>query len=213
MAENLIHEIGNFLSSMAHGNLQDMVKSIGLFGIWAIIFAESGIMLGFFLPGDSLLVTSGLLASQGFLNIYVLLFGCFVFAVLGDNVGYFTGYHLGRRLFEKEDSRFFKRKYLEETENFYSKHGQKTIILARFVPIVRTFAPIIAGTAAMRYKTFMFFNLIGGFLWTMGLTLFGYFLGRVVPDVDRYLLPIILVIIILSLAPAIWHFIEPRLKK
>jgi membrane-associated protein len=132
---------------------------------------------------------------------------------LGDNVGYFTGYRLGRKLFTKEDSRFFKKSYLQETENFYNKHGQKTIILARFVPVVRTFAPIVAGTAAMKYRTFMFFNLIGGFIWTMGLTLFGYFLGRVVPDVDRYLLPIILVIIVLSLAPAIWHLIEPKLKK
>jgi membrane-associated protein len=213
MEGNLIQEIGKFLGHLGHGNLQDLIKSIGLLGIWGIIFAESGIMLGFFLPGDSLLVTSGLLASQGFFNIAVLLFGCFVCAVLGDNVGYFTGYRLGRKLFNKEDSRFFKKSYLQETENFYNKHGQKTIILARFVPVVRTFAPIVAGTAAMKYKTFMFFNLIGGFIWTMGLTLFGYFLGRVVPDVDRYLLPIILVIIVLSLAPAIWHLIEPKLKK
>ena len=190
--------------------LQDLVKSIGYFGVWGIIFAESGIMLGFFLPGDSLLVTAGFLASQGHLDIRILLFGCFVAAVLGDNVGYFTGNRLGRRLFAKEDSRFFKKKYLEDTENFYAKHGQKTIILARFIPVVRTFAPIVAGTAAMQYKTFMSYNLIGGFVWTFGLTLFGYFLGQVVPDVDRYLLPIILLIIVISIAPAVLHFLEAR---
>jgi membrane-associated protein len=193
-------------------SLEGLIKSVGYFGVWGIVFAESGIMLGFFLPGDSLLVTSGFIASQGHLNIWVLVFGCFVSAVLGDNVGYFTGYRLGRKLFAKEDSRFFKKQYLQEAESFYEKHGQKTIILARFMPVVRTFAPVIAGTAAMQYKTFMFYNLIGGFIWTFVLTLFGYFLGRVVPDVDRYLLPIILLIIVISSAPAIWHLIEPRLK-
>jgi len=213
MDGNFFQELGQNIGHLLHGNLQEPVKSIGYFGIWAIIFAESGIMLGFFLPGDSLLVTAGLIASQGFLNIYILLFGCFVCAVLGDNVGYFTGYRLGRKLFAKEDSRFFKKKYLQETESFYAKHGQKTIILARFVPVVRTFAPIIAGTAAMRYKTFMSYNMIGGLVWTFGLTLFGYFLGRVIPDVDRYILPIVIVIILISSAPALWHLVEPRLKK
>ncbi len=192
--------------------LQEQIKNIGYLGVWGIVFAESGLMIGFFLPGDSLLVTAGFIASQGYLNVWVLVFGCFVCAVLGDNVGYFTGHRWGRKLFTQEDSRFFKKRYLQETESFYQKHGQKTIILARFMPVVRTFAPIIAGTAAMQYKTFMFYNLIGGFIWTFGLVLFGYFLGRVVPDVDRYLLPIILVIIFISLAPAIWHLIEPRLK-
>jgi membrane-associated protein len=213
MDGNFLQQLGQNIGNLLHGNLQDGVKSIGYLGIWSIVFAESGIMLGFFLPGDSLLVTAGLLAFKGYFNIYVLIFGCFVCAVLGDNVGYFTGYRLGRKLFSKEDSRFFKKKYLEETENFYSKHGQKTLILARFVPVIRTFAPIIAGTAAMRYKTFMSYNVIGGLIWTVGMTLFGYFLGQVIPDVDHYLLPIIIVVILVSSAPTIWHLLEPRLKK
>lgn len=198
-----------------HGeNLQEWIKQIGYLGIWAIIFAESGLMIGFFLPGDSLLFTAGFLASQNFLNIFVLIFGAFVCAVFGDNVGYATGYRFGRRLFQKEDSRIFKRKYLIQTQNFYDKHGQKTIVLARFMPIVRTFAPIVAGTAAMRYKTFMTYNLVGGALWTVGVTLLGFFLGKVIPDVDKYLLPIIAVIILVSIAPSIWHVVaEHRSSK
>ncbi|MBD2580469.1 VTT domain-containing protein [Oscillatoria sp. FACHB-1406] len=191
-----------------HGeNLQEWIKHIGYLGIWAIIFAESGLMIGFFLPGDSLLFTAGFLASQNFLNIFVLIFGAFACAVFGDNVGYATGHRFGRRLFQKEDSRIFKRKYLIQTQNFYAKHGQKTIVLARFMPIVRTFAPIVAGTAAMRYKTFMTYNLIGGAVWTVGVTLLGFFLGKVIPDVDKYLLPIIAVIILVSIAPSIWHVV------
>lgn len=191
-----------------HFDLPELIKSLGYFGVWGIIFAESGLMIGFFLPGDSLLFTAGLLASQGFLNIFVLIFGAFVCAVFGDNVGYATGYRFGRKLFEKKDSRFFKKKYLIQTQNFYAKHGKKTIILARFMPIVRTFAPIVAGTASMQYKVFMTFNLIGGFLWTLGITLLGFFLGRVIPDIDKYLLPIVIAIIILSIAPSIIHVIQ-----
>jgi membrane-associated protein len=195
-----------------HFDLRGLVASFGYFGIWAIIFAESGLLIGFFLPGDSLLVTAGVLASipDSPLNIFVLIFGCFVCAVLGDNVGYTTGYRFGRKLFDKPDSRFFKKKYLTQTQNFYEQHGKKTIVLARFLPIVRTFAPIVAGTAAMNYRIFIFFNVIGGFVWTVGVTLLGYYLGAIIPEdkVDRYLLPIILVIIIVSAAPSILHVIK-----
>lgn len=191
-----------------HGdNLQEWIQQIGYLGIWAIIFAESGLMIGFFLPGDSLLFTAGFLSSQHFFNPFVLIFGAFVCAVLGDNVGYATGHRFGRRLFQKEDSRIFKRKYLIQTQNFYDKHGQKTIVLARFMPIVRTFAPIVAGTAAMRYKIFISYNLIGGAMWTIGITLLGFFLGQAIPDVDKYLLPILGVIILVSIAPSIWHVV------
>jgi len=213
MDGNFLQGISHYIADLRHESFQDVVKSIGYLGIWSIIFAESGIMLGFFLPGDSLLFTAGFIASKGMLNIWVLLFGCFVFAVIGDSFGYYTGYRFGRKLFAKKDSRFFKRKYLEETENFYARNGEKTIIIARFVPVVRTFAPIVAGTAAMKYKTFLAYNIIGGFLWTIGITLLGYFLGKVIPDVDRYLLPIIVLIILISSAPTIWHLIAPRLKK
>lgn len=193
-----------------HFNLPDLIKHLGYFGVWAIVFAESGLLVGFFLPGDSLLFTAGFIASQGFLNIVVLIFGCFVFAVLGDNVGYATGHRFGRRLFQKEESFFFHKKNLQKTQAFYDKHGKKTVVLARFMPIVRTFAPIIAGVGSMRYRTFMFYNLIGGFLWTVGITLLGYFLGKAIPaeQVDKYLLPIILGIIVLSLVPSIIHLIQ-----
>jgi membrane-associated protein len=197
-----------------HFDLPQLIKSLGYFGVWAIVFAESGLLIGFFLPGDSLLFTAGFLASQNILDVRVLIFGCFVCAVLGDNVGYATGYRFGRRLFQKEDSWLFHKKHLVTAEKFYTKYGKKAIVLARFMPIVRTFAPIVAGMAAMRYRTFMSYNLIGGFLWTFGITLLGYYLGRVIPDVDKYLLPIILVIIIVSVAPSLIHLIqENRLNK
>ncbi len=193
-----------------HFNLPDLIKHLGYFGVWAIVFAESGLLIGFFLPGDSLLFTAGFIASQGFLNIWVLIFGSFVCAVLGDNVGYATGHRFGRKLFQKEESFFFHKKNLQKTQAFYDKHGKKTVVLARFMPIVRTFAPIIAGIGSMRYRTFMFYNLIGGFLWTVGITLLGYFLGKAIPaeQVDKYLLPIIGAIIVLSLVPSIIHLIQ-----
>ena len=193
-------------------NLEQIIEKIGLLGIWAIIFAESGLLVGFVLPGDSLLFTAGLLASKGFFNIGVLTFGCFVCAVLGDNVGYATGYRFGRKLFDKEESMFFKKKHLVETENFYDKHGPKAIILARFVPIIRTFAPIIAGVAAMRYRTFMTYNLVGGFLWAVGVTLLGYYLGSMIPDPDKYILPTVFVIILVSFLPVILHFVQAKLE-
>jgi membrane-associated protein len=195
-----------------HFDLPQIVKSLGYFGVWAIIFAESGLLIGFFLPGDSLLFTAGFVAytKPELLNIWVLIFGAFVCAVLGDNVGYATGHRFGRRLFQKEDSWLFHKKHLEKTQSFYEKHGKKTLILARFVPIVRTFAPIIAGIGAMHYRTFMSYNLIGGLLWTFGITLLGYFLGKSLPaeQVDKFLLPIIGLIIVVSLIPSIIHIIK-----
>ncbi|MCL1464945.1 DedA family protein [Argonema galeatum] len=191
-----------------HFDLPQLIKSLGYFGVWAIIFAESGLLVGFFLPGDSLLFTAGFIASQGFLNIWVLIFGAFVCAVLGDNVGYATGYRFGRRLFQKEDSWLFHKKHLVKTQNFYEKYGKKTIVLARFMPIVRTFAPIVAGIGSMQYRTFMSYNLMGGALWTFGITLAGYYLGQVIPDVDKYLLPIVGIIIVVSLLPSVIHIIQ-----
>lgn len=193
-----------------HMDLLQLIKSFGYLGIWAIVFAESGLLVGFFLPGDSLLFTAGFLSSQGFLNIYLLILGSFICAVLGDNVGYATGHRVGRRLFNRSDSWMFHQKHLTRAQNFYAKHGKKTIILARFMPIVRTFAPIVAGIGSMRYSTFFAYNIIGGLLWTVGITLLGFFLGRVIPDVDKYLLPIILIIIIVSISPSILHLYHEK---
>ncbi len=196
------------------GQLQELINSYGYWPVWGIIFAESGLLIGFFLPGDSLLFLAGFVASlpQSQMNIAVLIFGSFVCAVLGDNVGYATGYRLGRRLFQKQDSWLFKKKNLEKTQDFYQKHGNKTIVIARFTPLIRTFAPIVAGVAAMRYRTFMFYNIIGGFLWTFGITLLGFFLGKFIPaeQLDKYLLPIIGLIVVISLLPSVIHIIQDK---
>ncbi|MBW4506177.1 MAG: VTT domain-containing protein [Scytonematopsis contorta HA4267-MV1] len=202
-----------------HFDIVQIVKSLGYFGVWGIIFAESGLLIGFFLPGDSLLFTAGFVSSQGLLNIWVLIFGSFVCAVFGDNIGYATGHRFGRNLFQKEDSWLFHKKHLVKTQGFYEQHGKKTIVLARFVPIIRTFAPIIAGVGAMHYRTFMSYNLVGGFLWTFGITLLGFFLGKSLPaeQVDKYLLPIIGIVIVISLIPSILHILkenrESKIKK
>jgi membrane-associated protein len=198
-------------------DLPALIKSLGFWGghliIWAVIFAESGLLVGFFLPGDSLLFTAGFLASQGFLNIWLLAIGCFICAVLGDNVGYTTGYRFGRKLFQKTESRFFHKENLVKAQDFYEQHGKKTIILARFLPVVRTFAPIVAGIGKMNYSTFFQYNLIGGFGWTIGLTFAGFWLGKAIPDVDKYLLPIVAGIILISIAPTLFHLYQARQSK
>ncbi|MDP3962687.1 MAG: VTT domain-containing protein [bacterium] len=189
---------------------QKIITAFGLVGVILIVFAESGLFFGFFLPGDSLLFTAGFLASQGILPISLLLIGTFVAAVLGDSVGYWFGKKTGPALFSKEDSFFFKKRYMEKARIFYEIHGKKTIILARFMPIIRTFAPIIAGIGNMHYRTFLAYNILGGFIWSFGLTLLGYFLGRSIPGVDKYLLPIIIAIIITSLIPGLVHLYKSR---
>jgi membrane-associated protein len=178
-----------------------IIKTLGLIGIIIFVFAESGLFFGFFLPGDSLLFTAGLLASQGILNITILVVACTVAAIFGDSVGYSFGKYVGPRIFKKEDSFFFHKKHLKNAGDFYEKYGAKAIILARFVPIVRTFAPIVAGVGQMKYKKFLTFNVVGGVFWTTALSLLGYFIGRSVSNVDKYLLPIIAVIIVISFLP------------
>lgn len=193
-----------------HFDFKELIQIYSYFLIFPIIFAESGLLIGFFLPGDSLLFTAGFLASQGYMNIWVLAIGCFIAAVLGDSVGYAFGHKVGRRLFRKKESLLFKPDHLEKAEKFYEKYGKKTIILARFLPAVRTFAPIVAGIGRMDYKTFVTYNIIGGFLWGVLITLLGYFLGHLIPDVDKYLLPILAVIIVASVAPTIIHILQER---
>jgi membrane-associated protein len=191
-----------------HFDLPQIIKTVGLFGVAAIVFAESGLLVGFFLPGDSLLFTAGFLASQGFFDITLLCIVCFIAAVTGDSVGYAFGKRVGPKLFTKEDSMLFHKDNLAKAQHFYEQHGRKTIILARFLPVVRTFAPIVAGIGNMEYKTFLMFNVIGGFMWAVGVTVAGYFLGRAIPDVDKYLLPIIVVIIFISVAPTAIHLLK-----
>ena len=189
-------------------DLAKLIETVGYVGLLAIIFAESGLLIGFFLPGDSLLFTAGFLASQAILSLPVLLIFVPIAAIAGDSVGYSFGRRVGRRLFQKQDSLFFHKKNLRRAEEFYEKHGAKTIVLARFMPIVRTFAPIVAGISEMHYRRFVTYNIIGGVLWGLGVTLIGYFLGGLIPDVDRYLLPIVIFIIVISVLPSAVHILK-----
>lgn len=194
-------------------DLVELIQTVGYIGVFAIVFAESGLFFGFFLPGDSLLFTAGLLASQGYFHLWVLVPLLVLAAVLGDNAGYWTGKKLGGWLMRQKDSFFFKKKYLTEAQRFYEQHGGKALILARFIPAVRTFAPIAAGIANMQYDKFFFNNILGGTLWAAGMTVGGYFLGKVIPNADKYLLPIIAVIVIASLVPAILHMRGDKKKE
>lgn len=193
-----------------HFDLAELVKAIGYIGVFAIVFAESGLFFGFFLPGDSLLFTAGFVASQGYLSFPVLVILCVFAAILGDQVGYVFGHKLGKKLFEKEDSKIFKKKHLMKAQAFYEKHGGKTIILARFIPVVRTFAPIVAGSANMVYRKFLAYNIVGGLLWAVGLTFAGYFLGNAIPDIDKYIIPVIFLIILLSGLPPMIHILKDK---
>ena len=188
--------------------LRSIVASVGplvYLVVFFVIFAESGLFFGFFLPGDSLLFTLGLLASQKVLSLPLMLVLWPVAAITGDSVGYWFGERYGRKLFTREDSIWFHKKHLVTAHEFYEKHGGKAIVLARFLPAVRTFVPIVAGMAQMSYRKFLFWNVLGGLGWSIGLTLAGYFLGSVIPDVDKFLIPIVLLIIIVSALPPAIH--------
>ncbi|OGE12090.1 hypothetical protein A3G14_00770 [Candidatus Curtissbacteria bacterium RIFCSPLOWO2_12_FULL_38_9] len=198
------------LEQLLNFDLIRIIETVGYLGVTAIIFAESGLLIGFFLPGDSLLFTAGFLASQGFFNIITLSTLTFIAAVAGDSVGYAFGHKVGKKIFQREDSIFFHKKHLVRAQKFYEKHGGKAITIARFLPIVRTFAPIVAGMGDMQYKRFLFFNVIGAFLWAVLIPILGFYLGSVIPGVDRYLLPILALIIILSISPTVIHLIRER---
>ncbi|MCX6753176.1 MAG: DedA family protein [Candidatus Nomurabacteria bacterium] len=187
-----------------------LIKTFGLAGIFLAVFAESGLFFGFFLPGDSLLFTAGVFASAGYLNFSFLFLGAFICAFLGDTVGYWTGKKFGQKIFSRPDSFFFNKKNLDKTQKFYDKYGKKTVTIARFVPIVRTFAPIMAGTAQMKYKDFLSFNILGGFFWTSIMLLTGYFLGHSIKNIDTYILPITGLIIFISIVPIIVGFLNSK---
>lgn len=193
-------------------DLVGLVKAIGYVGVFSIVFAETGLFLGFFFPGDSLLFVAGFLASQKLFSLPVLIFGIFLSGVLGNLFGYEFGRRIGPKIFSREDSLIFKKAHAFKAQAFYEKHGPKTILLARFMPIVRTFAPIVAGVANMHFRTFFIYNIIGSLVWTLGLVLLGFSLGSVI-DVDRYLLPLILAIIFISFLPAISAYIREKRNK
>ncbi len=183
-------------------DLIGLIVTVGYAGLFAIVFAESGVLIGLFLPGDSLLFTAGLLASQGILDLWLLLPLFAAAAILGDSFGYWSGKKLGPRLFKKEDSLLFKKKHVARAQAFYQKHGPKAIVLARFIPIVRTLAPVVAGIGSMHYPTFLKYNILGGLLWSLSITLAGYALGSLITDIEAYLLPVIAIIVLISFVPA-----------
>ncbi|OFV97807.1 MAG: hypothetical protein A3F68_13075 [Acidobacteria bacterium RIFCSPLOWO2_12_FULL_54_10] len=176
--------------------------------VCAILFVETGLFVGFFLPGDSLLVTAGVFAAAGHLDLTALLILGSISAVVGDQVGYMIGRSAGQALYNRPDSRFFKRSHLDRTHAFYEKHGAKTIVIARFVPIVRTFAPAVAGAAEMHYRRFVSYNVMGGVGWVCGMTLLGYFLGATIPNIDKHIHWVIAVVIVVSLLPGVPGMIE-----
>ena len=189
-----------------------LVQWAGYVGLTAIIFTETGLLIGFFLPGDSLLVTAGLLASQPEfgLNVYLLGIILSIAAVVGDTVGYHIGRVSGPRIFSREDSLFFHKKHLVRAQEFYEKHGGKTIVLARFMPIIRTFAPVVAGVGNMKYRTFIAYNVFGGIFWVWSMLFTGYFLGRWIPGIDKHIEKIIILVIFLSILPGIIAWLRER---
>lgn len=191
-------------------DLIEAIKTVGYAGLFAIVFAETGLFLGFFLPGDSLIFVAGFLASQGFFGPVLLSAILFVAAVTGNMAGYEFGRRVGPKLFSREDSLLFRKDHVTKTKKFYDKYGGKTVMIARFVPVVRTFAPILAGVAEMKYMVFLAYNIAGAAIWAVGLTVLGYFLGTRVPDIDKYLLPIVLVIIVVSVLPGVIHLWRDR---
>lgn len=195
-------------------DLPALVQWAGYFGLTLIIFAETGLLVGFFLPGDSLLVTAGLLASQeGFgLNVWLLGSILTVAAIVGDSVGYAIGRTTGPRIFTREDSLFFHKKHLFRAQQFYEKHGGKTIVIARFIPILRTFAPVVAGVGNMEYKRFIAYNVFGGVFWIWSMLLIGYGLGQRFPEIGNHLEKVIIIVIFLSILPGIIAWFRERMK-
>lgn len=204
----MIHE---FIDKFQH--LDQLVAWAGYFGLTLIVFCETGLLAGFFLPGDSLLVTAGLVASQGTLDYLTLNGLLMVAAIVGDNTGYLIGYFVGPKLFKRQDSLFFKKEYLDKTHQFFEKYGGKTIVLARFVPIIRTFAPTVAGVGRMTYKKFIAYNVIGGIAWVFSMLSIGYFLGNTIPNIEKHLHIVVAIVIFVSFLPVLNEWFKSRKPK
>lgn len=204
-----------FLFDLATGRyaLDDLIRWGGYAALTVIVFTETGLLIGFFLPGDSLLITAGLVAAAGGLNIWWLNGLLIVAAVSGDSVGYAIGARVGPRLFSREKSLLFNPRHIHRTREFYRRHGAKTIVIARFVPIVRTFAPVVAGVGQMEYRRFLFYNVIGGVGWVVSMTWAGYLLGRSVPNIDRHIHVIVIAVIVLSCVPIAVEILRERRRR
>ena len=206
----LLELVESFFSTVY--NVPELIRIVGLIGLIVIVFAETGLLVGFFLPGDSLLITAGLFAARGDFNIVTLNLTLIAAAIAGDATGYWIGRRTGQALYSRPDSFFFRREHLRITHEFYERHGGKTIVLARFMPIVRTFAPMVAGVAEMGYRQFATYNVAGGVLWVMSMTLTGYYLGHLVPNVEENIHYVIAVVIFLSLLPPGIAWLRMRLQ-
>ncbi|GBF04535.1 dedA protein [Deinococcus aerius] len=182
-------------------DLPQLLLSVSYLGIFAIVFAESGLLIGFFLPGDSLLITAGILAQQGSLHLAGVMLAVALGAVIGDSTGYFIGRRFGPAVFSRPDSRLFRPEYVERTQAFFERYGALSLILARFVPVVRTVAPTLAGVGKMPYARFLTYNVVGGLLWAISVPLLGFWLGGLIPHLDRYILLVVGVAVVLSLIP------------
>lgn len=187
---------------------ETIITTGGLLLIAFIVFAESGLLFGFFFPGDTLLFLAGTLAAQGQFSLPTVVTVIMISAILGGQVGYIIGLRAGPKVFNKQDGILFRHEYIERSEKFYAKHGGKTILLARFVPIVRTFAPVVAGMGKMDVKRFSFYNIAGSALWGAGVTILGYFFGQRIPNIDHYILPIIGLVMVLSFGPTLYHILS-----
>jgi membrane-associated protein len=193
-------------------DVEFLVRTGGLVALIVIVFVETGLLVGFFLPGDSLLVTAGIFAARGDLDLVTLNASLSLAAIAGDSVGYWIGVRTGPKIFTREDSLFFNRKHLISAKEFYDRHGGFTIFIARFMPIIRTFAPVVAGVGAMQYRKFIAYNVFGGIFWVLSMTLAGYFLGTLVPNIQERIHLVIAIVIVLSLLPAIIKFFSERSK-
>ena len=191
-------------------SLDDLIRWGGYVVLVAIVFTETGLLVGFFLPGDSLLITAGLVAAGGGLNIWWLNGLLIVAAIVGDSVGYAIGWRVGPRLFTREKSLVFNPRHVERTRRFYERHGAKTIVIARFVPIVRTFAPVVAGVGDMEYRRFLTYNVLGGAGWVVSMTWAGYLLGQAIPDINRHIHIVVLAVIVLSVIPIVIEVLRER---
>lgn len=200
----------DMLDYLRHIDIIQLTQTAGYIGLTAIILCETGLFLGFFLPGDSLLFAAGLLASQRIFNIFILIPLLILAAIVGYSIAYWLGDKIGRWLLKRPDTFWFKRRYLLETHEFYEKHGGKALLIGRLMPIVRTFLPIVAGMAEMTRRRFTLYNIIGAVAWCGGLTLAGYYLGAAIPNIDKYILPMVLGIIVISLLPPVIHFLRVK---
>ena len=194
-------------------SLIPLIKTIGYLGVFAIVFAESGLLIGFFFPGDTLLFAAGILAHEHYFNIVLLILGASIAAIIGDSTGYWFGKKAGPAIFTRNDSLFFKKEYVEKAQAFFAKYGRKTIVLSRYVPVVRTFVPVIAGVGVMRYRTFFLYNVIGGIAWCASMSLVGYYLGAKIPNIDAYVLPLVVAVFVLSFVPVVLELLNRKKKR